>query len=99
MQTLATILTELRALKPDLEARFGVCEISVFGSRARGEGQPDSDLDLLLDFLPRARPTFFSLARLDAFLEDRLGIKVDAIPRTSLNPRLEPYIRSELVRA
>jgi hypothetical protein len=99
MSVLPPLIAKLRALKPELEARFGVCEIFVFGSHARSEGRSDSDIDLLLDFASGARPTYFSLARLDAFLEERLGVKVDAIPRESLNPRIEPYIRSELVRA
>ena len=99
MPTLTTILARLRALKPELADRFGVIGVSVFGSHARSEAEADSDLDLLLDFQPGASPTYFSLARLDAFLEENLGLKVDAIPRESLNPRLEPYIRSELVKA
>ena len=84
-------------LKPELRARFGVSAIFVFGSHARGEAGPQSDLDLLIDFAPDARPTFFSLAKLDRALESALGVKVDAVPRSSLNPRLEPFIRTELV--
>ena len=62
--------------------------ISVFGSHARGEAGPDSDVDLLVDFTPGAGPTLFSLARLDLTLESALGIKVDVVPVASLNPRL-----------
>jgi uncharacterized protein len=97
--TLSTLLAKLRALKPELRERFGVCEVSIFGSHARGEAGPESDVDLVVDFLPGTRPTYFSLARLDAFLEEALVLKVDAIPREALNPRIEPYIRSELVAA
>ncbi len=96
-QSLPALLTKLRRLKADLRDRFGVSDVSVFGSYARGEAKSGSDLDLLVDFAPGARPTYFSLARLDAFLAVELGVKVEAIPRESLNPRIEPYIRSELV--
>jgi predicted nucleotidyltransferase len=96
---LTVLLVKLRALKPELDARFGVSAIAVFGSHARAEAGPESDLDLLVDFRTNARPTLFSLARLDSYLEEALGVKVDLIPRESLNPRIEPYIRADLVVA
>ncbi len=96
---LQKLLERLRALKPELRERFGVSAIFVFGSHARGEAGPRSDLDLLVDFAAEARPTLFSLARLARALESELGVKVDVIPRDSLNPRLAPYIRAELVVA
>jgi len=96
---LSTVLERLGALKPELRRRFGVSAIFVFGSHARGEAGPDSDVDLLVDFAPDARPTLFSLADLDRTLESALGLKVDVVPVASLNPRLAPYIRSELVAA
>ena len=96
---LTAVLERLRALKPELRERFGVDAVFVFGSHARGEAGPDSDLDLLIDFTADAKPTLFSLARLDQALEAALGVKVDVVPRTSLNPRLEPYLRMELVAA
>ena len=96
---LATILERLRALKPELALRFGVSAIHVFGSRARGEEGPDSDLDLLVDFAPGATPTLFSLARLDRTLESALGIRVDVVAAANLNPRLAPYIREDMVSA
>ena len=95
----ATTLERLRALKPELALRFGVSAIHVFGSRARGEEGPDSDLDLLVDFAPGARPTLFSLARLDRALESALGVRVDVVARANLNPRLAPHSEKDLVAA
>lgn len=94
---LAGILERLRALQPDLARRFGVSAIHVFGSRARGEAAAGSDLDLLVDFAADARPTLFSLGRLDRTLESALGVKVDVIARANLNPRIAPYIWNDLV--
>jgi predicted nucleotidyltransferase len=99
MNDLSSVLERLRPLKPMLRERFGVTAIHVFGSSARGEAGPNSDLDLLVDFSPSARPTLFSLTELDQFLEDNLGLKVDAIPRQSVNPRLAPFIDADLVLA
>ena len=92
---LAPLTERLRALKPELAARFGVRELAVFGSYTRGEAGPQSDLDLLIDF--DRTPTLFDLARLDQMLEQALGVKVDTVPRESLNPRYAPFILPELV--
>jgi predicted nucleotidyltransferase len=96
---LSTILDHLRALQPELRERFGMEAIFIFGSYARGDAEPGSDLDLLIDFAEGSKPTLFSLARLDAVLEAALGLKVDTVPRGSLNPRLAPYIVADLVPA
>jgi len=90
-------MEELRALKPELRARFGVRDVSVFGSYARGDAVETSDLDLLVRFEDDARPTLFSLSDMDALIEERLGVTVDSVPDTCLNPRIEPYIRATLL--
>ncbi len=93
------LLVKLRSLKPELCARFAVSRIALFGSYSRGEAKPTSDVDLLVDFLPEARPTYFSLGRLSDYLEAALGKKVDLITRGGLNPRIEPYVREDLIEA
>jgi predicted nucleotidyltransferase len=98
-EPLSSVLETLRLLKPELEARFGVKSLAVFGSYARQEAGADSDVDLLIEFVSGARPTFFTLARLDAYLASALGKTVQTVPRDGLNPRLAPYISSELVPA
>ena len=93
------ILGTLGALKPELEERFGVATISLFGSYARGEAGPTSDVDLLVGFTADARPTYFSLSRLSDFLESVLGKKIDLLTDGGINPRIEPYIREDLIDA
>ncbi len=93
--SLAPLIERLRTLKPELAAEFGVTGLCAFGSYARNEAGPESDLDLLVDF--SRTPTLFELARLDRMLEQALGVKVDTVPRDSLNPRYAPFILSELV--
>ncbi|OQW55983.1 MAG: hypothetical protein A4S17_05540 [Proteobacteria bacterium HN_bin10] len=94
-QPLDRLTAQLRALKPELAEKFGVSGFAVFGSYARNEAGPDSDLDLLLDF--SRTPSLFELSRLDQILEQTLGVKVDTVPRDSLNPRYAAFILPELV--
>ena len=93
---LPEVLDELRALKPELHQRFGVRSLAVFGSRATETDTDASDLDLLVRFEESARPTMFSLSNMDTLLEERLGLRVDTVPESCVNPRIEPYIRTTL---
>ncbi len=62
--------------------RYGVQELSVFGSAARGTMRPDSDIDLLVEFLPEAEPGLLDHAGLMLDLSELIGRKVDWCPRT-----------------
>ena len=73
---LGTVLRKLRDAEGVLRQE-GVSGIWVFGSVARGEGRPDSDIDLALEIDPDRKPTLFTLARLQELVETRLGTKVD----------------------
>ena len=53
--------------------RYGVKELSVFGSAARGELRPDSDVDFLVDFLPDARPGLLGLSAMARELSALVG--------------------------
>ncbi|MCC5996623.1 MAG: nucleotidyltransferase family protein [Oceanicaulis sp.] len=89
------LLDRLRALKPELRERFGVSAMAVFGSRVRGEHRADSDLDIVVDF--ETAPSLFRLADMDALLVERLGLRVDTVPRDCLHPALKDDIERELV--
>ena len=67
-----------------------VRELSLFGSAARGEMRPDSDFDLLVDFLPGARPGLPGVAAMARELSNLLGRRVDL----AVKPALKPLIRS-----
>jgi hypothetical protein len=75
--------------------RLGVKSLSVFGSFARDEAQPDSDVDILVEF--EGPVTFDKYMDAKFFLEDLLACKVDlAIPQT-LKPRLRQNIMRDLI--
>jgi uncharacterized protein len=63
--------------------RYEVRELSVFGSAARGEMRPDSDIDILVEFLPGASVDLVDYAGLMIDLSDLFGRKVDRHPRQS----------------
>ena len=85
----------LRAHRTDLE-RFGIKSLALFGSVARDEAGPESDLDLLLEFEGAA--TFDRYMGLKLFLEDLLGSRVDLVMRKALKARLLPSVEREAVR-
>ncbi len=87
------ILDFLKQNKKDLEIRFSVIRIGLFGSFLRGSASEKSDVDILVEL---AVPTFDHYMDLKFFLEDRLGRPVDLVLADSLKPRLKPIITSEV---
>ena len=72
--------------------RYGVRELSLFGSAARGEVRPDSDIDLLVEFLPEAEPGLLDHAGLMLDLSELLGRKVDLVSKNALKPLIRDSI-------
>lgn len=92
-------IERLRACEAALRAR-GVAHLSLFGSVARGDARPDSDLDVLIDLSPEAEPRFSLLdhAGVKNLLEDALGLEVDVAVRDGLRPRMRGRIEPDEVR-
>lgn len=78
----------------DLCRRYQVRELSLFGSAVRGEMRPDSDVDLLVEFLPNADVGLVEHAGLMLELQRLIGRKVDLVSKRGLKPR----IRSSVLR-
>ncbi len=74
---------------------LGVRRIGLFGSFVRGEQQPESDVDLLVDFEP-LRKTFDHFMELSFLLEDALERRVELVTPESLSPHLKPHILAEV---
>ena len=72
--TLEVILVRLREIAPALKAE-GVTKLAVFGSRARGDARPDSDLDVLIDTVARGASPAFDLFKVMHLIEDATGIQ------------------------
>jgi predicted nucleotidyltransferase len=76
-------------------AAHGIQNLRVFGSVARGEDHPGSDVDLLADLPPGL--SLFGLGRVEAELEDILGSRVDLIPADDLKPGVRARVERDLV--
>lgn len=76
--------------KPTLAQRFGVVDLALFGSVARGTARPDSDIDVLVAFDgPATSERYFGL---QFYLEDLFNRPVDLVTSKALRPVLKPYI-------
>jgi predicted nucleotidyltransferase len=76
-------------------ARLGVAGIGLFGSFIRNEQTPQSDIDILVDFLP-GQHTFDNFMDVSLLLEETLGRCVDLVTRESLSPYIGPHILKEV---
>jgi hypothetical protein len=74
-------------------ARLHVKALALFGSIARDEARPDSDIDLLVEF--DGEPSFDRFMDLKFFLEDLLKRKVDLVTRAALKPRMRRIVERE----
>ena len=77
---------------PYLERR-GVKKISVFGAYARGEENPDSDMDILVEFSGRKSP--LDLVKIERELSEFLGINVELLTEKAISPYLIDRIKKE----
>jgi predicted nucleotidyltransferase len=91
-------LERLREHEAELRA-LGVRHVSIFGSVARGEARPDSDVDVLVD-LDRALPMgLFEYSRLKLHIAELLGTSADVVNRKTLKPLLRDNILHDAVEA
>ncbi len=72
--------------------RYSVRELALFGSVLRDDFREDSDIDVLVEFEPDARVSFFTLSALKEELERLLGRSVDIGPRDSLKPLIRDAV-------
>jgi predicted nucleotidyltransferase len=84
-------ISRLRALEPDLRRR-GVRSLFLFGSHARGEASPTSDIDLFFDDDPADPMSYFKVIDIERFLQEQLKTVVDLIPRDSLHALLRDEV-------
>ncbi len=72
--------------------RYGVKELSLFGSAVRGELRPESDIDIMVEFEPGVRIGLVKFESLVAELESLVGRRVDLVTKRGLKPWIRPRV-------
>lgn len=86
----------LRRHLPEIQARYHVKSLGLFGSYVRGEPKKKSDLDILVEY--DATPSFFRFIELEEYLSQMLGVRVDLVLRSALKSRIGEHILAEVVK-
>jgi predicted nucleotidyltransferase len=94
MMNKSEILKELKTLKHALKEQFHIEKLGVFGSYASNSAQPESDLDLLVEFEDELSNIYEIKKGLKALLEQRFGMKVDL----AREKYLKPFYREEILK-
>jgi uncharacterized protein len=90
-------LAKLHDYARDVRA-MGATSLYLYGSTARAEASPESDLDIYIDYDPASRFNAFDLIGIKQFLERQLGSSVDLTTRDGLHPRLREGITTSAIR-
>ena len=94
MITKEEILNTLAKDKPELQRRFKVRKMALFGSYARGEQRADSDVDILVEVDPSIGLEFVTLAER---IEKLLGVGVDLVSSRAITSKAMEFIGPELI--
>ncbi|QDA30820.1 nucleotidyltransferase family protein [Thermococcus indicus] len=94
VRTLEDVQKILRAHRKELSEKYGVKRIGVFGSYSRNEQRPDSDVDILVEF--KQPVGLIEFIRLQKYLEELLGVRVDLVTKGALKRRIRERILKEV---
>jgi uncharacterized protein len=94
MKNLDEIERIIKSRKKELEEKFKVKNIAIFGSYVRDEQNKESDIDILVEF---KEPVGFLFIHLADYLEELLGVKVDLLTPDAIKPNRRKYIMEDLV--
>lgn len=86
----------LKQAEPELRAR-GVVSLALFGSTARDDAGPESDVDVLIELDMSRRPTLIDLSGVRLFIGDTLGREADLAIRNSLRPTYRANVEADAI--
>ena len=94
---LEKITQKITENKEYLEETYGVEEIGIFGSYARGNNTQNSDIDIAIELNHKVSVGLFEFARMQFYLEKILGKKVDLVIKSDIKPIIKDKILSQLI--
>jgi hypothetical protein len=97
MKNTEELKKKLNELKPSLKEKFNVKTIGIFGSYTRKEEKKGSDLDILVELEESPSLSLLDFIKLENYLSEALGVKVDLVEKNTLKPRIGKRILKEVV--
>lgn len=94
MYTIERIVQTLRQHKPELQRKYPISRLGVFGSYARGDATENSDIDIAVEINGTMGLNFVAMAN---EIEDLFGTKVDVVPTRSIKPDYLPYVERDII--
>jgi predicted nucleotidyltransferase len=94
MYTLDTIIQTLRQHKPELQRKYPISKLGVFGSYARGEATEKSDIDIAVEI---AGPMGLSFVAMADEIEGLFNVKVDVVPKRSIHVSFQKNVERDIV--
>ena len=94
MYTLQNILQILREHKPELQRKYPISRLGVFGSYARQEATEKSDIDIIVEF---SAPMGLNFVAMADEIEALLGVKTDVVSRGGIKPKYLPFVEKDIV--
>jgi hypothetical protein len=95
MMTREEVLATLRKHLPELQKKYPIASLELFGSYARNEQTPESDVDILVEF---NEPIGWEIVDIVEYLEKLLDVKkVDLVSKKFIKPHYRPYIEEDII--
>jgi predicted nucleotidyltransferase len=94
MKNLNSIKNILKELKPELEKKYHVSSLGIFGSAVRNDFSAESDLDIIVDF---SQPIGISFIDLADFIEAKVNTHIDLVSKKGIKPQYFASIEHEIV--
>nr|WP_069791522.1 nucleotidyltransferase family protein [Cyanobacterium sp. IPPAS B-1200]OEJ77910.1 nucleotidyltransferase [Cyanobacterium sp. IPPAS B-1200] len=96
-EKLTNLQAKIREIKKEIEDKYQIEELGLFGSYVRGEETEDSDIDILIKFHSHHNLGLFKYCELQNLLSEKLGKKVDLVMKDSIKTHIGKYILDEVI--
>ena len=97
MEPLEIAKAQILELKPMLQNDYHITELGIFGSYVRGEQTEESDVDILVAFEPSFRFGLVTYGKIENYIADALGKKVDLVMKSDLKPYIGKQVLKEVI--